>query len=205
MDGKGQGARASSVPNACRAEYNLCQNRNTTRKSVSVLAILIGGFMIQTVQAIQFHRFMGTGRTTPALCGCEDAGGNPAGDFIVKLRGGLERGGTGLAAELIASRLAAYFGIPAPSPVLVFIASDFANSVSLAYPDKSKRLAGSIGLNFGSSQLNDVTTWPVDKAILNAMWPTAASIYAFDALIQNPDRRLPKSVQSRRPDLCLRP
>ena len=94
---------------------------------------------------------MGTGRTTPALCGCEDAGGNPAGDFIVKLRGGIERGGTGLAAELIASRLAAYFGIPAPSPVLVFIASDFANSVSLAYPDKSRRMAGSIGLNFGSS------------------------------------------------------
>ena len=74
MDGKGQGARASSVPNACRAEYNLCQNRNTTRKSVSVLAILIGGFMIQTVQASQFHRFMGTGRTIGVALYAKDAG-----------------------------------------------------------------------------------------------------------------------------------
>ena len=105
---------------------------------------------------------MGTGRTTPALCGCEDAGGNPAGDFIVKLRGGIERGGTGLAAELIASRLAAYFGIPAPSPVLVFIASDFANSVSLAYPDKAALMTASIGLNFGSQRRDNVASGQSD-------------------------------------------
>jgi len=50
-------------------------------------------------------------------------------------------------------------------------------------------MAGSVGLNFGSSLLNDVMIWPIDKPIPEAMWTTAVSIYAFDALIQNPDRK----------------
>ncbi len=32
-------------------------------------------------------------------------------------------------------------------------------------------------------------TWPVDHSIPAAMWQTAVDIFAFDALIQNPDRR----------------
>jgi hypothetical protein len=50
-------------------------------------------------------------------------------------------------------------------------------------------MRGSIGLNFGSRQLNDVMTWPVDKSVPEAMWVTAVCIFAFDALIQNPDRK----------------
>jgi hypothetical protein len=145
--------------------------------------------MIQTVHAYQFHRFMGTGRTSPALCGCEQAEGQSAGDFVVKLRGGMERGVTGLASELIASRIAAYFGIPVPAPVLVSIDAAFAELVAASQPSKAQRMRGSVGLNFGSRQLSDVMTWPVDKAIPEAMGATAVCIFAFDALIQNPDRK----------------
>jgi hypothetical protein len=146
--------------------------------------------MIQTVQAVQFHRFMGTGRTTPVLCGCEVDEGVAAGDYVVKLRGGIDRGSNGLASELIASRLAGYFGIPVPQPALVLLDPAFVELVSLSQPeDRARRMRSSIGLNFGTRQLSDVTTWPVDRAIPDAMWETAVKTFAFDALIQNPDRR----------------
>lgn len=143
--------------------------------------------MIPTVQAAVFHKFMGTGRTTPALCACEDADGNTVGDFVVKLRGGTERGATGMVSELVGSLLAAYFGIPVPPPSLVHIEAAFADLVGQRHPDKSQRMSGSVGLNFGSRQLNDVVTWPIDKSVPDAMWATATSIFAFDALIENPD------------------
>lgn len=145
--------------------------------------------MIATLHAAVFHKFMGTGRTTPALCACEDAEGKLAGDFVVKLRGGTERGATGMVSELVGSRLAAYFGIPVPLPSLVHIDAAFAALVAKSHPDKSKRMVDSVGLNFGSRQLNDVVTWPVDKSVPDAMWATATNIFAFDALIENPDRK----------------
>jgi len=145
--------------------------------------------MIPTVQATVFHRFMATGRTSPALCGCEDATGQSVGEQVVKLRGALDRGVTGLASELVASRLATYFEIPVPAPVLVAVDQDFADLVAATHPSHSKRMRDSVGLNFGSRQLNDVITWPVDRAVPDAMWATAVSTFAFDALIQNPDRR----------------
>ncbi len=97
----------------------------------------IKNFMIPTFQAVQLHRFMGSGRTTPALCGCEDENGKLVGEFVVKLRGGLDRNVTGLAAELVATQLATYFGIPVPAPALVSIDAEFADLVALSFPEKS--------------------------------------------------------------------
>ena len=120
--------------------------------------------MIQTVQAVQFHRSVGTGRTKPIFCGCESQEGGPADDYVVKLRGGNERGVTALACELVASRLAGYFGIPVPEPALVWLDPIFAELVSANQPAMAHILAASVGLNFGSRQLKDVMTWPVELA-----------------------------------------
>jgi hypothetical protein len=144
--------------------------------------------------AAQFHRFMGSGRTSPVLCGCEDEGGNRLGDLVVKLRGGMDHGQTGLLCELLASRLASYFDIPVPDPALVVIDADFAElvaSLEAAGPDpkRAERIRNSVGLNFGSRQLSDVSTWPVDRDIPEAMWQGATDVFAFDGLVQNPDRR----------------
>jgi hypothetical protein len=111
------------------------------------------------------------------------------GDFVVKLRGGMDRRLTALVSELIASKLAFYFGIAAPEPALVSIETGFADLVAATQPSHAKRIQQSAGLNFGSRLLTDVATWPVDKSIPAAMWTRAVSIFAFDALIQNPDRR----------------
>jgi hypothetical protein len=110
-------------------------------------------------------------------------------DYVVKLRGGLDRGETGLLCELVASGLASHFGIAVPEPALVSLDVDFAELVAAAEPQHADRLRNSTGLNFGSRQLSDVSGWPVDKWIPEAMWQAAVNIFAFDVLIQNPDRR----------------
>jgi hypothetical protein len=145
--------------------------------------------MIPRLTATQFHRFMSSGRTSPALCGCEENVGNRVADYVVKLRGGLDRRELGLVCELIGSLLATHFGIAAPEPALVMIDGDFAELVARAELHGADRMRNSIGLNFGSRQLSGVTEWPVDKRVPEAMWQAAVNIFAFDALIQNPDRR----------------
>jgi RNAse (barnase) inhibitor barstar len=145
--------------------------------------------MVTRVTAGQFHRFMTSGRTCPALCGCEDATGEPAGDYVVKLLGGMEDGVDGLARELIGSRLASYFGIAVPPPALVNVEADFAELVAMREPARADILRNSVGLGFGSRQLSGVIGWPVDKPIPDAMLPAAATIFAFDALLQNTDRQ----------------
>lgn len=145
--------------------------------------------MVPHVIAAQFHRFMKTGRTSPALCGCEDEAGNRVDDFVVKLRGALDNGKNGLLFELLASRLAAYFGLSLPDPALVLIDADFAELVAAAETQSAARMRNSVGLNFGSRLLCDATEWPVDKGIPDAMRQSALNVFAFDALIQNTDRR----------------
>jgi hypothetical protein len=145
--------------------------------------------MIPRLIAAQFHRFIKTGRTSPALCGCEDKTGKRVDDFVIKLRGEMDHGQNGLLCELIASRLAAHFGLKSPDPALVAIDADFAELVAAAEPQAASRMRNSIGLNFGSRLLTDASEWPVDKSIPDTMRQAAVDIFAFDALIQNPDRR----------------
>ena len=57
--------------------------------------------MIRRLTAIQFERFMTSGRTSPALCGCEDESGVMVGEYVVKLRGAILE--SGLLNELFAA------------------------------------------------------------------------------------------------------
>jgi hypothetical protein len=77
---------------------------------------------------------MRTGRTTPAIFGCEDQSGTSAGEYVVKLRGGPDTGDAGLVRELIASKLAAHFGIASPEPAVVEIEKDLAELVASTQP-----------------------------------------------------------------------
>jgi hypothetical protein len=143
--------------------------------------------MIQNLTAAQFDRFMSSGRTSPALCGCEDAEGNAVGEYVVKLRGAIQE--RGLLSELLGSRLATYFGIPSPLPALINLEQELVDLIAGREPSKAVLVRGSVGLNFGTKAEIGFSTWPVDKHIPEAMWDTAVNIFAFDALMQNPDRR----------------
>ncbi len=57
----------------------------------------------------------------------------------------------------------------------------------------SYRIQESAGMNFGSKVITGgFETWPVGRAVPSSLKKLAAEIFAFDALIQNPDRRAEK-------------
>jgi hypothetical protein len=143
--------------------------------------------MIQTLTAVQFTRFMTSGRTSPALCGCEDVSSNAAGDYVVKLRGAVQQ--RGLTNELLGARLAAHFELSSPPPALIMLEPAMAELIASTDLSKAEMVRGSIGLNFGTQVLIGFSTWPVDKHIPEAMQEAAVDLFAFDALLQNPDRR----------------
>jgi hypothetical protein len=145
--------------------------------------------VIDRVIARTFHRFLDSGRTSPAIFTC----GNDRyeSEYVVKLRGGLERRERGLAAELYAAILAGYFGVGCPNPAVVSLASDLAEVVAeelQADKQKLEVIRKSVGLNFGTQFLVNLSIWPVDRPVPSPMKAAAAAVFAFDALIQNPDR-----------------
>jgi hypothetical protein len=143
--------------------------------------------MIPRLTVTQFERFMTSGRTSPALCGCEDHAGAKVGEYVVKLRGSI--GESGLLNELCAAKLAGHFGLASPEPALIAIEQVLVDLVGTTGSSLAERFAGSVGLNFGTRALTGVSIWPVDKNIPDAMWQGAVDIFAFDAMVQNPDRR----------------
>jgi hypothetical protein len=110
-----------------------------------------------------------------------------AGDYVVKLRGAVEE--SGLLKELMAARLAQHFGLPSPEPALISIERELVELIAATEPSHVARMRSSIGLNFGTKVLTGGSIWPVDKSIPDGMWQAAVDIFAFDALVQNPDRR----------------
>ncbi len=50
------------------------------------------------------------------------------------------------------------------------------------------RVAKSVGLNFGTKYLTGYRTWPRGQTIPHSLHAAALDLFAFDALIQNPDR-----------------
>ncbi len=132
---------------------------------------------------------MDSGRSFPALCGCADQLGASAGEYVVKLRGTVDNREAGLVNEFLAVKLAAHFGLTTPEPALIDLNQLLADLISDKFPALRGALQLSVGLNFGTKHLTGVSTWPVDKPIMEDQRATAAEIFAFDALLQNPDRQ----------------
>lgn len=146
--------------------------------------------MISTLTAVHMHKVLSSGRSHPVILGCIDAGGQNAGDFVVKLAGAMDTRERGPASELIASFLASHFGILHPSPAAVRLHPDLIHWLARRQPEIATVLRSSSGLNFGTSLLVDVSTWPVGHQVPEGMMTAAANIFAFDAVIANDDRRI---------------
>ena len=134
----------------------------------------------------QFIRPMSIGRNHPLLLGCENAGGDTF-EVVVKFRG-KEMNGNAQIAELVAAQLADDLGLQVPQAAMVDIPEGF--DAIIADKDLAAMVKGSPGLNFGSVNLGaGFTTWPPGRNTVGAQRDQAADIFAFDTLIQNPDRR----------------
>jgi hypothetical protein len=136
--------------------------------------------------ASQFLRPMANGRNRPLLLGCEDAAGTEF-EVVVKLRG-REMSAKMQLAELVTAQLADDLGLDVPQAVVVELPAGFAAVVPQA--EAAAAVQASPGLNFGSLHLGtSFTTWPPGRAPHGHQRDQAAAIFAFDALVQNPDRK----------------
>jgi len=60
----------------------------------------------------------------------------------------------------------------------------------IAAPEFANLVRRSVGLNFGTKKLPPgLNTWPKDRGIPVLVRALAAEIFAFDIIVQNPDRR----------------
>ena len=153
-----------------------------------------GGISLRPVRhlrATAYLRKVHTGRTKPAIFQCDDLGGNDVGQFVVKLKGGLENGVTGLTCELLSSLVAGELGVMTVPLALIEIDPALSQVISEKDSDMRKIVKNSAGVNFATEVLvGGYGTWPVDKAIPISARQLASEIFSFDALIQNPDRRV---------------
>ena len=119
------------------------------------------------------------------MLGCDDADGRIV-EVVAKLRG-REMNLKMQIAELITALFAPDIGIVSATPVLVEIPAEFHTVIG----DRSisQTVTASSGLNFGTVNLGEFTTWVVGQAPSGVQRDQAAAIFAFDVLIQNADRR----------------
>ncbi|HWQ90492.1 MAG TPA: HipA family kinase [Clostridia bacterium] len=135
--------------------------------------------------ASQFIRPMGTGRTRPLLLGAEDGDGKGF-EVVVKLRGPEVSAKTQIA-ELVAAPLADLLAIDVPQAAVVNVPPGFEEIVPSQH---APAIRASTGANFGSIHLGQsFTTWAVGRVPVGVQRDQAAAIFAFDLLLQNPDRR----------------
>jgi hypothetical protein len=147
----------------------------------------MSAIQIPRVQAATVLRAMSSGRTKPCLMLCTDDAGNTC-EAVIKWRGGKEMSERGLVCELMTAMLAIDLDLPVPKPFIVEVAPNF--NVGENKPELSAIARQSAGLNFGCERLpSGAATWPKDKPIPVLLRPLGAEVFAFDVMIQNPDRR----------------
>lgn len=144
---------------------------------------------IPYLNASSFQKQLETGRTKPCLFICDD--NETEGEYVVKLKASLESAETGLVAELMASQLAVFLDLPTPEPAIIRVDPAIAEVINDS--ELANKLKKSAGLNFGSKLVTGgFKTWPVGEAVPMFLKSLACEIFAFDAFIQNPDRRAQK-------------
>jgi hypothetical protein len=153
----------------------------------SVIISIRGILMLGRVIALEYVRQMGAGRTCPLMVNCEKKDGSVV-PVVAKFSDFCDQRETHLAREIVGACLAADLGLPVPEPMLVEIPPNWGDIV----PDAPlrARIAASSPIAFGSTLITGgYSAWTADTKIKEAMFDTAAAIFAFDAIIQNPDRR----------------
>jgi hypothetical protein len=145
--------------------------------------------MLEAVAAEQFNGRILTGKTWPCQLNCRRSTGESA-ELIAKFSAGCERRVAGLVVEALAAMLAADLDLPVPEPFLVLLDEGFIELLPPSDSDLAARIRQSVRAGFGSLKLPPgFMVFPSGKTIPVAARLQAAEIFAFDCLIQNPDRR----------------
>ncbi|MCK7468807.1 MAG: hypothetical protein MZU91_12240 [Desulfosudis oleivorans] len=157
-------------------------------------ALLSKGFdrslfvMLDSLTATRFDRRMTKGRTGPFLLECETVAGDAV-EVVAKFNGP-QLPVEGLVREALCAMLAADLGLPVPACYCVHLQPDFLAAVASTHGAEAAVLAAAVPVGFGSAKLPPgFSAWMPGRSIPKGMQQGAAEIYAFDLLVQNPDRR----------------
>lgn len=143
--------------------------------------------MLEHVMAVRFDGRAGHGRTKPCFVACVNSGSEEV-EVVAKLSAGCDRGVKALAIEAVCAMLAADLELPIPEPFLVKLIPDFIDQVE---DDEIRELArNSSSIAFGSRRLPPgYVTWLNGRPLPAGAVQIGQEIFAFDALIDNADRR----------------
>ena len=109
-------------------------------------------------------------------------------EVVAKFSGACDRNDASLAMEVVGACLAADLGLPVPRPYLLDVQPAWVATVT----DIERRnvMLRSAPFAFGSTQAGPgFRVWTTVDRLADTMLPTAAGIFAFDAFINNVDRR----------------
>jgi len=137
--------------------------------------------LVPRIRAQTFIGKMSHGRTQPGLYSCH-IGEDQYQEYVVKYHSQL---GSSIVCEFIAAQLGHYLGLPIPPTAIVEINAELIDII----PHLSNLLAKDSGPHFGSEHKGGgYTVLPDAFSIPQDLIPSAIDIFAFDMLIQNPDR-----------------
>lgn len=143
--------------------------------------------MLSRITPVQFDLATKNGRTKPSFITCEMDNGDAV-EVVAKFSGSCDQGNVNLVREVIGACLAGDLGLPVPEPFLINVDPAWAATI----PDIGRREAvmRSSPVAFGShAVVGQFGIWGTGNRVSDAMLPSAAGIFVFDAIIQNPDRR----------------
>lgn len=142
--------------------------------------------MLKRVNAVAFHRGTIAGRTNPAFVTCEYEGDHF--EAVAKFAVTCEEGTTNLAREVISACLAADLRLPVPEAMLVEASPEWIETLP---EDRRQLMRGSCPVAFGSAAIvGQFAAWSAGNIVSDNMSYGALAVFVFDAVIQNPDRRL---------------
>lgn len=144
--------------------------------------------VLRRVSPIQYDTAIKNGRTQPSAITCELPDGNTV-EVVAKFSAGCDQGNVNLAREVISACLAGDLCLPVPEPFLVETTPEWIATI----PDIGRRVKAenSSPIAFGSRLvIGQFGAWGAGNRISESMLLTAAGIFVFDCVIQNPDRRL---------------
>jgi hypothetical protein len=135
---------------------------------------------LPTLTATRWIAFKGSGRTEPALIGCDLPSGGEV-ECVVKLAGHSESAPHQPVCELVAALLAVDLGLPVADPLLVEITTDFANcAVPSTNAAARTRCQQSIGWSFATRHLPPgYSILPVGKPPARSLLPILAGNIAL--------------------------
>lgn len=142
--------------------------------------------MLTHVEPRTFMQSNQRSRTKPAILTCERPDGSEV-EVMAKFSAFCEQGVVHLIREVIGACLAADLGLPISEPVIIDLSEEWIASVS--DPAYRSRITRSTRAAFGSTLVgSQFSVWNKGVLLNGKTQPIAAAIFAYDAIIQNPDR-----------------